>query len=124
MKRISLAIFLLFTDEFLNAESCAELKASFEKDEAAYDMVARIAVASNDAYAIIGKFVDSGESVLSVCPKVYSLDRQYTLKRKIASAKKSRESYKVLTQSELKLYARSHPEEIIVYKWGKIRPVP
>lgn len=124
MKRIYLAIFLLFTTAFLKAESCAELKATFEKDEAAYDMVARIAVASNEAYAIIGKFVKSGEKVLNACPKSYSLDRQYTLKRKLATAKENRQSYKVLTQSQLRSYARNHPEEIIIYKWGKIRPVP
>jgi len=124
MKRIRLTILLLSTAIRLNAESCAELKATFEKEEAAYDMVARIAVASNEAYAIIGKFVDSSEMLLNKCPKAYSLDRQYTLKRKIASAKQNRQSFKVLTRSQLRSYARSHPEEIIIYKWGTIRPAP
>jgi len=124
MKRICLAILLLSTAIRLDAENCEELKATFEKEEAAYDMVARIAVASNESYAIIEKFVESGERVLSKCPKAYSLDRRYTLKRKIAAAKQNRQSYKVLTQSQLRVYARSHPEEIIIYKWGKIRPIP
>jgi len=124
MKSIALSFLLLLFAIVIKADNCTELKATFEKEEAAYDMVARIAVASNEAYLIIGKFVDSGERVLSACPKAYSLDRQYTLKRKIATAKKSRESYKVLTHSQLRGYARSHPEEIIIYKWGKIRPVP
>ena len=124
MKGMILVIFLLSATMQLNAASCAERKDAFEKEEAAYDMVARIAVASNRAYTIIGTFVESGEDVLSACPKVYSLDRQYTLKRKIATAKKNRQNYKVLTQSQLRRYARSHPEEIIIYKWGTIRPVP
>lgn len=100
------------------------LKASFEKEEAAYDTVAGIAVAGNKAHAIIGRFTQEGEMLLQRCPDVYSLDRQYTLKRKLQTAKRSRQSYHVFTQSEVGRYARNHPEEIIIYKWGTIRLVP
>ena len=124
MKRINLSVFLLMTALIMEADECAILKASFEKEEAAYDTVASIAVAGNKAYAIIGTFVEEGERLLERCPDVYSLDRQYTLKRKLLTAKQSRQSYHVLTQSEVGRYARSHPEEIIIYKWGTIRPVP
>ncbi len=122
MKPIILSVFLLITS--LEADECVKLKASFEKEEAAYDTVASIAVASNKAYAIIGKFSEKGELLLQRCPDVYSLDRQYTLKRKLQAAKKSRQSYRVFTQSEVGSYARSHPEEITIYKWGTIRPIP
>ncbi len=124
MKQIILSFFVLLMAINLEADECADLKAAFEKEESAYDTVARIAVASNKAYAIIGRFIDSGENVLQTCPKLYSLDRQYVLKRKIAAARNNRQSYRVFTQSELGGYARSHPEEIVVYKWGTIRPVP
>lgn len=100
------------------------MKDALEREEAAYDTVARIAVAGNSAYAIIGRFVQNGEMLLRVCPKVYSLDRQYTLKRKLTKAKMSQEAYWVFDQSEVAAYARTHPEEIIVYKWGRIRPLP
>ena len=124
MKRIILPIFLLMTALIVKADECTKLKASFEKEEAAYDTVASIAVASNKAYAIIGKFVEEGELLLERCPDLYSLDRQYILKRKLQTAKQNRQSYRVFTQSEVGSYARSHPEEIIIYKWGTIRPVP
>ncbi|WP_345975412.1 hypothetical protein [Sulfurimonas sp. HSL3-7] len=122
MKRIILSIFLLLMS--LKADECAEMKRSFEKEESAYDTVASIAVAGNEAYAIIGKFVKEGELLLQRCPDLYSLDRQYTLKRKLKTAKQNRKSYDVFTQSEVSSYAFRHPEEIIVYKWGTIRPVP
>jgi len=124
MKRIILPIFLLMTALIVKADECTKLKASFEKEEAAYDTVASIAVASNEAYAIIGKFVEEGELLLERCPDLYSLDRQYILKRKLQTAKQNRQSYRVFTQSEVGSYARSHPEEIIIYKWGTIRPIP
>lgn len=124
MKRIILPVFLLMTALIVKADECAILKASFEKEEAAYDTVASIAVASNEAYVIIGKFVEGGELLLERCPDLYSLDRQYILKRKLQTAKQNRQSYRVFTQSEVGSYARSHPEEIIIYKWGTIRPIP
>jgi hypothetical protein len=124
MKQLILPIFLLLTAINLEAGECANLQAAFEKEESAYDTVARIAVAGNAAYAIIGKFIDNGEKVLQTCPKLYSLDRQYVLKRKLAAARQSRQRYRVFTQSEVGSYARSHPEEIVVYKWGTIRPLP
>ena len=124
MKPIILSLFVLLTAINIEADECANLKTAFEKEESAYDTVARIAVASNKAYAIIGKFIDSGEQVLQTCPKLYSLDRQYILKRKLAAARQNRQSYRVLTQTEVGRYARSHPEEIVVYKWGTLRPVP
>ena len=122
MKRIILSIFLFMTA--VEADECAILKASFEKEESAYDTVASIAVASNKAYAIIGKFTEEGAFLLQRCPDLYSLDRKYTLKRKLQTAKQSRQSYRVFTQSEIGSYARNHPEEVIVYKWGTIRPIP
>ncbi len=107
----------------LIADVCTEMKSSFEKEEAAYDSVVRIAIAGKSAYKIIGTFVQEGESLLVQCPKVYSLDRQYTLKRKLKKAKQLQPSYRVFSQSQLSQYARTHPEEIIVYKWGTIRPI-
>ncbi len=124
MKQIILSFFVLLIARNIEADECANLKTAFEKEESAYDTVARIAVASNKAYAIIGTFIDKGEKVLQRCPKLYSLDRQYILKRKLAAARQNRQNYRVLTQPELGSYARSHPEEIVVYKWGTIRPVP
>lgn len=107
----------------LIADVCTEMKSSFEIEEAAYDSVARIAIAGNSAYKIIGTFIQKGEALLVQCPEVYSLDRQYTLKRKLKKAKQLRPSYRVFSQSQLARYARTHPEEIIVYKWGTIRPI-
>ncbi|MBU1642172.1 hypothetical protein KKE54_02315 [bacterium] len=124
MKQIILSIFVLLTAINTEASECTKLKAVFEKEESAYDTVARIAVASNEAYVIIGKFIENGEKVLQTCPKLYSLDRQYVLKRKLDAARQNLPNYRVFTQSEVGNYARSHPEEIVVYKWGTIRPVP
>lgn len=100
------------------------MKEAFEREEAAYDTVAKVAVAGNSSHAIIGRFAQKGEMLLRVCPKVYSLDRQYTLKRKLKKAKMNQNAYWVFSQAQVAEYARTHPEEIIVYKWGKIRPVP
>ena len=124
MKQLTLTILLLLITVSLKADKCTTQKAAFEKEEQAYDTVARIAVAGHKSYKIIRKFIKEGNSLLAQCPKVYSLDRQYTLKRKIAKAKKYQQSYRVFTQSQVSSYARSHPEEIIIYKWGTIRSVP
>ena len=121
MKQALLFLFLL--SAAVQADECTSLKTSFEKEEQAYDTVARIAIAGNKSYAIIGKFIKEGDTLLEKCPKVYSLDRQYTLKRKLKKAKQHQQSYRVFTQSQIGSYARSHPEEIVVYKWGTIRPV-
>ncbi|MEN8147672.1 MAG: hypothetical protein ABFR02_08635 [Campylobacterota bacterium] len=123
MKLFTLSILLLLINSTVKADDCSTLKAVFEKEEKAYDTVARIAIAGNSSYAIIGKFIKKGTGLLEKCPKSYSLDRQYTLKRKIAKAEQYQQSYKVFTLYEIGRYARSHPEEIIVYKWGTIRPV-
>jgi hypothetical protein len=119
----STVLFLLLIVFTLNADDCKKLKASFEKEEKAYDITARIAIAGNSAYKIIGRFINVADKLLTQCPKSYSLDRQYTLKRKIAKARQFKESYRVFTQGQVARYARSHPEEIIVYKWGTIRQV-
>ena len=108
----------------MSAQSCDDIEVRFEKEESAYDTVARIAIAGNSAYKIIGAFIKEGETILEQCPKSYSLDRQYTLKRKLAKAKRYKESYRVFSQSQLSQYARTHPEEIVVYKWGTIKSVP
>lgn len=108
----------------LSADRCSVLQSSFETEERAYDSVVRVAVAGNEAFEIIGKFVEEGEVFLRQCPKSYSLDRQYTLKRKLKKAKQLQPRYRVFSQSQLAQYARTHPEEIVVYKWGTIRPVP
>lgn len=123
MKQLTLSILFLLISINIKADECSTLKVAFEKEEQAYDTVARIAIAGNKSYAIIGKFIKEGNTLLEKCPKVYSLDRQYTLKRKIAKAKEHQQSYRVFTQSQIGSYARSHPEEIVVYKWGTIRPV-
>ena len=119
----SITILLFFVVYLLNADDCKHLQVSFEKEEKAYDIIARTAIAGNSAYKIIGKFIVAGDKLLAQCPKAYSLDRQYTLKRKISKAKQYKESYRVFNQSEVASYAISHPEEIIVYKWGTIRQV-
>ena len=121
MKQVLHFLFLL--SAAVQADECTSLKTSFEKEEQAYDTVARIAIAGNKSYAIIGKFIKEGNTLLEKCPKVYSLDRPYTLKRKLKKAKQHQQSYRVFTQSQIGSYARSHPEEIVVYKWGTIRPV-
>ncbi|MGB5965406.1 MAG: hypothetical protein WBF77_01730 [Sulfurimonadaceae bacterium] len=123
MKRLLLSIIFLLISSHIEADECQTLQRSFEKEEAAYDTVARIAIAGNKSYEIIKRFVKEGETLLKQCPKSYSLDRQYTLTRKIAKAKQHQQSYRVFTQSQVRSYARTHPEEIVVYKWGTIRPV-
>ncbi|MDA3945186.1 MAG: hypothetical protein PF439_00705 [Helicobacteraceae bacterium] len=122
MKRILFFLFILSSS--VQAGECEKVKTSFEKEEAAYDTVARIAITGNSAYAIIGNFIKEGETLLLQCPDLYSLDRQYTLKRKLKKARENEQSYRVFSQSEVARYARTHPEEIIVYKWGTIRSVP
>ena len=122
--KIVLVFYFLIMPILLSAQSCDDLKVRFEKEESAYDTVARIAIAGNSAYKVIGAFIKEGETVLKQCPKSYSLDRQYTLKRKIVKAKRHKESYRVFSQSQLSQYARTHPEEIVIYKWGTIRSVP
>ena len=124
MKKIIFASFFLLLSSIAGADYCTTSQVSFEKEEQAYDTVARVAIAGNSAYKIIGAFIKEGEELLKQCPKSYSLDRQYTLKRKIAKAKQYKSSYRVFSQSQLGQYARSHPEEIVVYKWGTIRSVP
>ena len=124
MKHLTLILLLLLISINIKADECGRLKAAFEQEEQAYDTVARLAIAGNRPYRIIGKFIKEGNTLLKQCPKSYSLDRQYTLKRKIKKAKQHQQSYRVLSQSQLSSYARSHPEEIVLYKWGTVRLSP
>lgn len=121
MKLIIWIFVLSFTT--LNAQDCKAILSAFEKEEKAYDTVAEIAIASNEAYNIIGAFLKQSNNLLTNCPKSISLDRQYTLKRKIANARQYQQSYKVMTQAELKQYAITHPEHVVLYKWGTIKAV-
>lgn len=120
---MQILLFLLLLSLPLQADECESVRSSFEKEERAYNTVARIAIAGNKAHTIIGRFIKEGDSLLKQCPNVYSLDRQYTLKRKLKKARQHQQSYRVFSQSDVSRYARTHPEEIIVYKWGTIRPV-
>lgn len=124
MKYVIWAFILVLKSNALYADVCATQQVTFEKEEQAYDTVVRLAVAGNSAYKIISNFVKEGGTILARCPKLYSLDRQYTLKRKLKKAKQLRSNYRVFSQAEVSRYAQTHPEEIIVYKWGTIRPVP
>jgi len=118
-------IIVLFLSSFLyvNAQDCKVIFTDFEKEEKAYDTVAEIAIASNVAFEIIGGFLKASDILLKTCPKSISLDRQYTLKRKLLQARQYQQSYKVFNQEQLKQYAISHPENIVVYKWGTIKAV-
>ncbi len=124
MKTLTLLFLLLLMGTSVQADRCSNLKVTFEKEEEAYDTVARIAIAGNKSYAIVGRFIKEGDALLKQCPKTYSLDRQYTLKRKIKKAKKHQQSYRVFTQSQVGSYARSHPEEIVIYRWGTVKISP
>jgi len=121
MKLIIWIFALSFT--VLNAQDCKAVLNAFEKEEKAYDTVAEIAIASNEAYNIIGAFLKQSNNLLTSCLKSISLDRQYTLKRKIAKARQYQQSYKVMTQAQLKQYAITHPEHVVLYKWGTIKAV-
>jgi len=114
---------LLLSFSALQAQECKVLLEAFEKEEKAYDTVAEIAIASNEAYKIIGAFIKQSDALLTRCPKSISLDRQYTLKRKVANARQYQQSYKVMTQAQLKQYAITHPEHVVLYKWGTIKAV-
>ena len=92
MKQLTLSILLLLISINIKADKCTVQKAAFEKEEQAYDIVARIAIAGNKSYKIIEKFVKEGTALLEECPQTYSLDRQYTLKRKIVKARKYQQS--------------------------------
>lgn len=116
-------LFTLFYTLTLSAEECAVIKERFEREEQAYDVVAEIAIASNSGYEIISKFIKATQTLLKSCPKSISLDHQYTLKRKLNTAKTYQHSYKVFTQEQLAQYARTHPEHVVVYKWGTIKAV-
>ena len=124
MKQLTLVILLLLISINSKADQCTNVKMRFEKEEQAYDVVTRLAIAGNKPYAIIGNFIKEGNTLLKQCPKSYSLDRQYTLKRKLKKAKKYQESYRILSQSQLGSYARSHPEEIVIYRWGTVKVTP
>ena len=119
----SILLIFLFSFFSLYAQDCKVLFADFEKEEKAYDTVAEIAVASNEAFKIIGSFLKASNTLLVACPKSISLDRQYTLKRKLLQAKQYKNSYKVMNQAQVKQYAITHPEHVVVYKWGTIKAV-
>ncbi len=104
-------------------KNCEVSKERFLKEERAYTMVVSVAIAGTHSYEIIERFIKEGNAILKECPKTFSLDRQYTLKRALKKAVHLKKSYKVMTQAQVKSYAISHPEEIVVYKWGTIRPV-
>jgi len=120
--KLILSLFL-FSFIYVNAQDCKVIFAAFEKEEKAYDTVVEIAVASNEAFSIIGRFIKVSNTLLVSCPKSISLDRQYTLKRKRLQAKQYKQSYWVKTQEQLRQYAIAHPEHIVVYKWGTIKAV-
>ena len=117
-------IVILFLSISLFATECEEIKKAFEKEERAYEMVSRVAVPSMRAYEIIGRYIDQGQQLLQECPKSYTLDRQYTLKRQLQKAWYTRNRYKVFTQSQVKGYAISHPQEQVVYRWATVKITP
>ena len=102
---------------------CQQKFEVFVIDERSYDVVVSVAVGGKKLFEMIGVFIRSSEDLLKVCTETLTLDKQYTLKRKIKKAKGLQSSYRVYTQAQVKTYAISHPEEIVVYKWGTIRPV-
>ncbi len=124
MKYVTLVFILLLKSNILFADACSTLQETFEKEEQAYDVVSRVAIAGNSSYKIIGTFIKKGETLLKQCPKSYSLDRQYTLKRKLAKAKHYQQRFYVFSQSQVSNYARSHPEEIVIYRWGTVKLTP
>ena len=115
--------FLLFHAVYGASLECQKKHKKFVSDEQAYDIVVSVAVAGKKSYEMIGNFVDGSEALLNTCSDTLTLDKQYTLKRKLKKAKRLQSSYRVYTQAQVKAYAISHPEEIVVYKWGTIRPV-
>ena len=119
----SLLLLLLLTGNS-GADECTLQKETFEREEGAYDTVLRIGVAGNSAYEIIGRFVKEGETLLRECPKVYSLDHQYTLRRKVKKARRNQYRFKVFTQEQVAGYAVNHPQQRVIYKWGKVRVSP
>ena len=119
-----MVLFLSLSSLLWAVEECDQLRSDFEREEQAYKVVTRIAIASNSAYEIIGKFVDSGTKLLEKCPKAYSLDREYTLRRTLKKARYYRPGFKVFTQDQVAGYAVNHPEQHVVYKWGTVRVTP
>jgi len=105
-------------------DNCEELKNKFEDQESAYDLVLSMRISSNSAYTIIGEYIEQGRTLLKICPKTYSLDHQYTLKRKLSKAQWYQPSYKVLTQDQVAGYAVSHPEQRVIYRWGTVKISP
>ena len=123
MKKYLIVIWILLLTNVV-ADECSKKKERFEREERAHDVVKSIAVASNSAYEIIGRFVKEGETLLRECPKVYSLDRQYTLRRKVKKARRNQYRFKVFTQEQVAGYAVNHPQQRVIYKWGKVRVSP
>jgi len=115
--------FVLLAEADAESLSCQQKHITFVQNEESYDVVVSVAVAGPEAYKMIGTFIESSGYLLSKCSNTLTLDKQYTLKRKLNKARHLQPSYKVYTQAQLKDYAISHPEEIVVYKWGTIRPV-
>lgn len=115
---------LILSVTTVSADECTQKREYFEQVEQAYDVVRRVDVAGNSAYEIVSKFVEEGEALLKYCPKVYSLDRHYTLRRKLKKARWASRRFMVLTQKQLEEYAISHPEQQVIYKWGTVRISP
>jgi hypothetical protein len=125
MKATVLVLLALFSSHVAAAEKrCAALEKELIREETAYKSVIRVGVAGHEAHNIIGRFIETGDTLLNECPNSFSLDRRYTLRRELNKARKLHERYEVMTIDQVRGYAIRNPERRVIYKWGTIRPVP
>lgn len=121
MKSLSL---LLFCVLLMGApQDCPSQYQAFVKQEVAYKMVTKINVDSREANAIVNRYIKASNSVLSSCPDMLSLDKQYVLRRELKKLSNPSEKYRVDALYEIRKKALTTREEITVYRNGTIRPV-
>ena len=116
---LNLSLILLFSSN-IAADTCVQQKQIFEKEEKAYDNVIRVKIASQERKAIIDRFIEAANGLLNECPKTISLDRQYTLQRKVKKAKVTQSKLNVMTLEELRKYAITTPEKRVIYRNGTV----
>ena len=116
---LNLSLILLFSSN-IAADTCVQQKQIFEKEEKAYDNVIRVKIASQERKAIIDRFIEAANGMLNECPKTISLDRQYTLQRKVKKAKVTQSKLNVMTLEELRKYAITTPEKRVIYRNGTV----
>lgn len=116
----SLMAILLLTASLFARETCAELVASLEATEKAYDAVVKANIPSPVSQKVVREFQQQGNNVYNVCKEKMSTTKWYMLGKKLNREKVKASDFYVRSLEEMKQFAISNPPVIVERRCGRI----